>query len=184
MNKNQLIKISKKLSYVLRHKPEAINITLDAQGWVEVKTLLEAFNKHFFPLTQEALEEVVANNNKKRFAFSEDKQKIRASQGHSIPIELGYKPQSPPEFLYHGTASHFLKSIQKEGLVKQNRHHVHLSKDEETAHNVGTRHGVPVILKVKAKVMETEGFEFFVSENGVWLTEQIPTKYLLFPSET
>lgn len=181
MTQNQLIKISKKLSFVLRHKPETIGLNLDEFGWTNTQELLEKFSTNFFPITLEQLKEVVEQNDKKRFAFSEDKTQIRASQGHSIQVNLGYQATEPPEILYHGTASRFLKSIQKQGLIKQNRTHVHLSADKETATKVGTRHGLPVILQVKAKEMQNAGFEFFISENKVWLTDQVPTKFLVFP---
>lgn len=180
MNNNQIIKISKKLSYLLRHKPEVANIELDEQGWTSVSELIEKFSKTYFRLTREALEEVVAKNNKKRFAFNDDNTKIRASQGHSIEIDLNYEAVEPPEFLYHGTAEQFIGNIKKEGLQKRKRHHVHLSTDEETAHNVGSRHGKVVILKVKSKEMHEAGHDFFQSENGVWLTDSIPVEFLIF----
>ncbi len=182
MDEKKITNISKKLSLVLRHQPQVIHISLDEQGWVAVDTLLEAFSEHFFPISQAELEEVVAKNNKKRFAFSEDGSRIRASQGHSVKISLGYTAQEPPEMLYHGTATRFINSIRKQGLTKQNRHHVHLSADEATAQQVGSRHGVPVILQVRAQEMHQAGLAFFISENGVWLTEQVPVKYLVFPS--
>lgn len=178
LNENQSKKISKLLSLILRHQPETAHITLDEQGWTDVQTLLTniAQYKHL-TINLEQLKFVVETNNKKRFAFNEGETKIRASQGHSVKIELGYEPTPPPEFLYHGTATRFLHSIEKEGLNKSSRHHVHLSIDHATATNVGTRHGVPVILKIHAQKMHNDGYEFFVSENKVWLTEEIPTKY-------
>jgi putative RNA 2'-phosphotransferase len=180
MDHNNIVKISKKLSYVLRHQPQSIEINLDEQGWVAVQVLLDAFAKHLFPLTLEELELVVAENNKKRFAFNEDKTQIRASQGHSIEVDLGYDPAQPPEFLFHGTATQFIDSIRAKGLVKQKRHHVHLSADEATALNVGARHGKPIVLKVKALEMYEKGIAFFISENGVWLTDHVPTEYVVF----
>lgn len=176
-------KISKRLSYVLRHHPEAIGLKLDSQGWVETTKLIHAFQEHYFELSLEELEEVVKFNNKRRFQFSEDRQKIRASQGHSIPIDLGYEPIMPPEILFHGTATRFLLSIQKEGLKRQNRHHVHLSADEATAKNVGIRHGFPAILQIKAGEMYRNAHDFFCSENGVWLTSEVPVKYIVFPTK-
>ena len=179
--KNQITKISKRLSYVLRHQPEAIHLNMDEQGWVNTQQLLENYSEHYDLLTEELLQKVVAENDKKRFEFNEDQTKIRASQGHSIQVDLAYEAQEPPEFLFHGTATRFINDIRKKGLIKQNRHHVHLSKDEATARNVGTRHGVPVILTIKAKEMHEAGFDFFISTNGVWLVEEVPTKYMDFP---
>lgn len=170
--------ISKFLSLVLRHKPGVIGLTLDKEGWVDTETLISQYNKHrHFPITFEQLDYVVEHNNKKRFAFNADQSKIRASQGHSLDISLNYTPVEPPEFLYHGTAEKFLASIQKTGIQKRNRHHVHLAADLDTAHNVGSRHGKPVILKIKAKQMFDAGCQFFCSENGVWLTEKVGVDY-------
>ena len=168
------------MSYVLRHKPEAIGIILDKNGWVETSVLLEACRLHNHPLTREELEEVVRTNDKQRFAFSEDGSKIRASQGHSVEIELDYREIEPPELLYHGTATRFLASIQKKGLVKGNRHHVHLSGDTETAQKVGMRHGKPVVLQIAAWAMHSDGFVFYLSANGVWLTDHVPARYIQF----
>jgi len=173
-------KISKFLSLVLRHKPETIGLDLDENGWAETQVLLEKLANNNKKIDFRTLEEVVANNDKKRFAFNADKTKIRASQGHSIKVELGYAAVEPPEMLFHGTATRFLDSIQKQGLLKGNRHQVHLSKEIDTATNVGSRHGKVVVLKVKALEMHKAGFEFFVSENQVWLTDQVPVEYLEF----
>jgi putative RNA 2'-phosphotransferase len=174
------IKTSKFLSLVLRHKPELIGITLDSAGWVPVSELLRACQAHGKSLTLAELHEVVASNDKQRFSLSEDEQMIRANQGHSISIELGYKPALPPDILYHGTVEKFLPSIKVGGLKKGDRHHVHLSTDFETARRVGHRRGKPIILKVEAGRMHRNGHEFFRSENGVWLTEHVPTEYLIF----
>jgi putative RNA 2'-phosphotransferase len=181
MNKDKLTKISRQLSYILRHHPETIGLELDTNGWAITQDLLDAFGQHFEPLNMEDLRAVVAQNDKKRFAFNEDESKIRASQGHSIPIELGYQPQTPPQILYHGTATRYLDAIREKGLIKQNRHHVHLSALYATARQVGERHGVPVVLEVKAQEMVESGFEFFISENGVWLTDHVPSSFLIFP---
>lgn len=183
MQKNQMVKISKRLSYVLRHRPQEIELVLDEEGWAEVDMLLDRFSNNYFPITFEDLKYVVAENDKKRFAFNDDETYIRASQGHSISVDLGYTSVKPPEFLYHGTATRYLPGIQAQGLKKQKRHHVHLSADEETAIKVGSRHGKPVILIVKALEMHQDGHQFFQSENGVWLTEQISVAYLEFPEE-
>jgi putative RNA 2'-phosphotransferase len=173
-------KISKFLSLVLRHKPETIGLVLDDNGWAETQELLERLGKNNRKIDLKTLEEVVANNDKKRFAFNADKTKIRASQGHSIEVKLGYVPVEPPETLFHGTATRFLDSIQKQGLLKRNRHQVHLSQNVETASNVGSRHGKVIVLKVKALEMYKAGFEFFISENKVWLTDHVPVEYLEF----
>ncbi|MFK7934962.1 MAG: RNA 2'-phosphotransferase [Saprospiraceae bacterium] len=177
MNAQQTKRISKKLSLLLRHRPELFQLQLDKQGWCEVNTLLAAAKNNNFSLDRKTLELVVAENDKQRFSFSEDGTKIRANQGHSIKIELGYSPTEPPELLYHGTATRFMNSIRKTGLQRRNRHHVHLSADINTAQKVGARHGVPIILNIRAKQMYRAGHEFFLSENGVWLTDNVPTQY-------
>lgn len=176
MNDKITKKLSKFLSYVLRHNPDKLELTLDNQGWVSVEELLSKLNN----VSMETLEYVVANNNKKRFAFNEDKTKIRANQGHSIKIDLAYSPIEPPELLYHGTATKNIESIQKSGIIKGSRHHVHLSVDIETAKDVGKRHGKPVILNIKSKEMYKAGYEFFLSENGVWLTDFVPVEFIEF----
>jgi len=173
-------KISKFLSLVLRHKPEVIGLNLDENGWAETQDLLEKLEINNKKINLKELEEVVSNNDKKRFAFNVDKTKIRASQGHSVQVNLGYTSVEPPQILFHGTATRFLDSIQKQGLLKGNRHQVHLSKNLNTATNVGSRHGNVVVLKVKALEMHKAGFEFFVSENQVWLTDHVPIEYLDF----
>jgi putative RNA 2'-phosphotransferase len=166
------------MSLVLRHKPEELGITLDEQGWTEVNVLLQKMQVRGFAIDMEILKQVVAENSKKRFAFNEDESLIRASQGHSVEVELGYIPVTPPEFLYHGTAEQYVESIRKEGLQKRNRHHVHLSAQIETATQVGLRHGKLVLLKIKSGEMQRAGYQFFVSENGVWLTESVPVEFI------
>lgn len=161
-------RISKKLSYHLRHQPGRLGITLDKGGWTDVDTMLAAFEQRNIQLTREELDNVVETNNKKRFEFNENKTKIRASQGHSVKVDLGYKPKKPPEFLYHGTHSKNVDSIMKGGLDKGNRHDVHLSSDIETAKIVAQRRGNKfVILKIKAKEM-SQSLDFFCSTNGVF----------------
>ncbi|MBO9700520.1 MAG: RNA 2'-phosphotransferase [Sporocytophaga sp.] len=171
-------RISKFLSLVLRHQPESIGIRLDENGWVDPELLIFKMNKHGFNLSMEILDHVVATNNKKRFAYNESKTQIRASQGHSVNIELGYEPQKPPAILYHGTAERFSESILKTGLDKQSRQHVHLSLDIDIAISVGKRHGKPVIFEVASETMFADGFVFYLSENKVWLTDHVPVKYL------
>ncbi|MDB6174401.1 MAG: 2-phosphotransferase [Chthoniobacteraceae bacterium] len=183
MNEKQRIRTSKFLSLILRHEPERIGLKLDQSGWIGVEMLLDACRKHGMLLKQADLEEVVATNEKKRFAFSEDGRQIRASQGHSVEVALGYPPQPPPRELFHGTATRFLDAIRKEGLCKGARHHVHLSSDAETAQKVGHRHGKPVVLIVRTAEMQTRGHAFFLSENGVWLTESVPAEFIVFPDQ-
>ncbi|MFK8008324.1 MAG: RNA 2'-phosphotransferase [Saprospiraceae bacterium] len=177
MKNNKTTKHSKFLSLVLRHKPETIGIKLDEQGWVDIDILIQKVNDFGKKMTKEELYFTVENNSKKRFAIDESNNKIRANQGHSIDVNLGFEPIQPPEVLFHGTARRFLKSIYENGLEKRNRHHVHLSADKITAVSVGQRHGKPIILEVKALDMHKDGFQFFLSENGVWLTDKVPTKY-------
>lgn len=167
--------LSKHLSYVLRHKPDAIGITLDQNGWTSVDELIAKSPKQFTP---EILKLIVENNDKKRFILSEDGNRIRANQGHSVKVDLALEATSPPDFLFHGTATRFLDPILRDGLKKMNRHHVHLPADLETASKVGKRHGKLVILTVDAKAMQDEGHIFFKSENGVWLTDSVPVKFI------
>ena len=173
-----LVKKSRFLSLILRHKPETIGLTLDENGWVDIDTLLDAAKTHNRPLTRTELDEIVATNNKKRFAISQDGKRIRARQGHSLHVDLELQPRTPPPILYHGTAVRFLPSIREQGLQKMNRQHVHLSATEETAYTVGKRHGEPAILLVKADAMFAAGYLFFLSENGVWLTDCVPITYV------
>ena len=172
------VQISKFLSLVLRHRPEKIGLTLNEAGWTPVADLIEACNRHGFPLSLTELQAVVANNDKSRFSFSADGTLIRANQGHSIPVNLGYAPVEPPEYLFHGTAVRFLPAIQAQGLVKGRRHHVHLSLDMITARRVGERHGRVVVLKVHSGAMHRDGYTFYLSENGVWLVDAVPPQYL------
>lgn len=184
INKKQLIHISKFLSLVLRHKPETIGIQLDKNGWVDVEELLEKANNYGIKFDKEVLNYIVETNSKKRFAFNQTCKRIRASQGHSVDIELGYTNQRPPEILYHGTSEKHVQSILSSGLDKRNRQHVHLSTDLETAIEVGQRHGKPIVFRVLAGQMHSDKFEFFISDNGVWLTDNVPTKYLLTNDDT
>lgn len=166
---------SKFLSLVLRHKPEKIGIKLDENGWADVSELLSKMKNG---ITMEILEEIVVTNDKQRFAFNEDKTKIRANQGHSINVDLELKVLVPPNMLYHGTAERFIKSIMETGLDKRNRTHVHLSQNYDTAISVGSRYGKPVILKIDTKKMSEDGYIFYLSENNVWLTDSVPVKYI------
>lgn len=178
ISEKQLTHISKFLSLVLRHQPETISIQLDQNGWTDVNELIEKANNYGIKFDKETLKHIVATNSKKRFAFNDTLDKIRASQGHSIEIELGYTNQKPPTILFHGTADKFVQSILDTGLEKRNRQHVHLSSDLETALKVGQRHGKPFIFKVLAEQMYNDNFQFYISDNGVWLTDNVPTKYL------
>jgi putative RNA 2'-phosphotransferase len=173
-----MVRISKFLSKHLRHTPEDIGITLEAGGWVQVDTLLEACSKHGMRISRETLNTVVSDNSKQRFGFDDTGTLIRANQGHSINIELEFESLIPPDTLYHGTATKFLPSILETGLKRMKRHHVHLSSDTDTAAKVGIRHGKLAILEVNAKAMVETGFVFYRSVNGVWLVDTVPTEYL------
>ena len=174
-------KISKFLSLVLRHKPETIGLELDENGWASVEELLDKMNRDPYSLSFDDLKEVVETNDKQRFIFSEDYKQIRANQGHSIQVDLALEAQTPPGILYHGTAIKNLESIKEKGLIKGSRHHVHLSADKKTALTVGGRHGKPVVLEVQAMNMYQAGMDFFLSENGVWLTDHVPPHFISFP---
>ncbi|AZE75473.1 RNA:NAD 2'-phosphotransferase [Pseudomonas synxantha] len=179
MSKKLLDDTSKFLSYVLRHEPQAIGLSLDSEGWASVSALIDAASREGRSITRELLEQVVHTNEKKRFSFSEDGQNIRAVQGHSNQsVQLQLEEKQPPVVLYHGTATRFIESINQKGLIPGSRHHVHLSEQFETAREVGQRYGTVVILKVNTSEMLAEGFKFFQAENGVWLTEQVPVRFL------
>ena len=178
MEKERAKRISKYLSLVLRHDPAAAGVTLDAEGWVDVEDLLAGAARHGRSFTKAELEEVVQTSDKQRFALSLDGERIRANQGHSLSVDLGLTPQTPPEVLYHGTVERFLSSIMSQGLEKQSRQHVHLSPDVVTANRVGSRRGKAIILTIAAASMHSDGFSFFCSENGVWLTERVPPQYI------
>jgi len=178
MDEKRKTKISKFLSLILRHKPEEIGLKLDENGWANIAELLGKSAKAGNDLTREELAEVVFTNDKKRFAFDETQTKIRASQGHSIEVEIGFEEKVPPAVLYHGTAERNVESILENGLKKMARHHVHLSGETETARNVGIRYGKPVIFKVDTEKMLDEGFKFYISANGVWLVAEVPPKFL------
>lgn len=180
----RLERISKFLSLILRHQPEVIGLALDASGWTDIGTLLAQAEKHGKAISLDDLLEVVETSDKQRFAISDDGQRIRANQGHSIEgIDLGLTAVAPPDMLYHGTASRFIDSIRASGLNPGSRHHVHLSAHLDTAVKVGTRHGKPVVLVVNAGAMQRLGHVFYRSANGVWLTDRVPVEFIQFPSE-
>ncbi|HEX5740957.1 MAG TPA: RNA 2'-phosphotransferase [Pilimelia sp.] len=170
------ITVSKRLSYVLRHRPDSIGLTLTPDGWTTVDALLAALAAHGTVLDRARLAHVVATNDKQRFHLDGDR--IRAHQGHSVPVDLALPPVPPPDALYHGTAARHLRSIRGAGLRRGRRHHVHLSADSATARRVGARHGVPVVLRVDAAAMAAAGHVFHRSANGVWLTDAVPPTYL------
>ncbi|MFD6433046.1 RNA 2'-phosphotransferase [Streptomyces venezuelae] len=178
-DEQRTVKVSKYLSKHLRHSPHRIGLTLDANGWVEIDALLAAAAAHRFPVTRAELDHVVAVNDKQRFAIEGGR--IRASQGHSVEVDLDLPPSTPPAYLYHGTVAAHLAAIRAEGLRPMNRHAVHLSPDRETATRVGARRGRPVVLSVDAGAMHRAGHVFQVSANGVWLTAAVPPGFLRFP---
>ena len=165
---------SKFLSLILRHKPQIVGIELDEHGWAEVEELIRRVKN----LDRATLEQIVATDEKQRYSFSADKKLIRANQGHSIPVDVELAELAPPEILYHGTGEKFSASINAQGLLKMSRLYVHLSSDIDTATKVGRRHGVPKIFVVESGKMFVDGYKFFRSVNGVWLTEHVPAKYL------
>ena len=178
MNPDRRVKISKYLSYHLRQHPEKIGLTLQSGGWVRVAELLAAAKKHHFPIQEWELQEVVVTNDKQRFSFDETRTQIRANQGHSINVDLQLVATVPPDILYHGTHGKVVASILQVGLQKMARHHVHLSADMETARQVGQRRGKPVVLQIDAAAMQQQGYEFYRSQNGVWLVDRVPPEFI------
>ncbi|WP_085709062.1 MULTISPECIES: RNA 2'-phosphotransferase [unclassified Pseudomonas] len=179
MSKKLLDETSKFLSFVLRHEPQAIGLTLDSEGWANIDALIDGAARDGRTLDRTLIENVVASSDKKRFSISPDGQSIRAVQGHSTKsVELQFEEKQPPETLYHGTATRFMDSINEQGLIPGSRHHVHLSQETATASAVGQRYGTVVILQVAARQMQEQGFKFYQAENGVWLTERVPAEFL------
>ena len=177
-NKKNIEKSSKFLSLVLRHQPELIGLALDSGGWARIDALVTLANANGQSLDRDIIVSIVAGSDKQRFALSDDGELIRANQGHSVKISLGLQPISPPNTLYHGTASRFLESIRSSGLHAGQRQHVHLSSDLNVAEQVGARHGKPVVLVINAQLMVENGHHFYLSENGVWLTDTVPANYI------
>jgi putative RNA 2'-phosphotransferase len=177
---NQLKNISKLLSLVLRHQPEYLGIHLNENGWTDVSILIEKINEHGSAVDMHMIEQIVETNDKKRFAFNDNKTLIRASQGHSIDVDVELQQAMPPEILFHGTTLKNLTLILEQGLQKQTRRHVHLSSDEHTAKAVGSRHGTPCVLLVNAKAMYEKGYSFYLSENMVWLTDHVPVEFIKY----
>lgn len=177
-----LTETSKFLSYVLRHEPQSIGLSLNTEGWVGVDALITAAAQHGRTLDRPLIEQVVTTSEKKRFALSADGSSIRAVQGHSIDsVAISLEEKVPPVVLYHGTATRFLESIRAQGLLPGSRHHVHLSADMQTAIGVGQRYGKPVVLIIAAGEMHDQGFKFFQAQNGVWLTGKVPSIFLSEP---
>ncbi|MFD7625148.1 RNA 2'-phosphotransferase [Streptomyces sp. NPDC059851] len=179
MDDRRTVKVSKYVSKHLRHQPERIGLVLDPHGWVEIDALLRAATAHGFPITRTELDHVVATNDKQRFAV--EGTRIRANQGHTVPVDLDLPQAEPPTYLYHGTVAAALDAIRAEGLRPMARHHVHLSPDRETATRVGARRGRPVVLSVDAVAMHAAGHVFRVSANGVWLVDAVPPQFLRLP---
>jgi putative RNA 2'-phosphotransferase len=177
--KDSDIKLGRFISLILRHHPEAIGIKLDEHGWADVDELIIGINKSRNKIDMETLERIVRENKKKRYSFNENHTKIRANQGHSVKVDVELKEAVPTDILYHGTAARFLNSIKENGIIKQTRQQVHLSADKETAVSVGKRHGKPIVLSIDTIKMREDGYKFYISENGVWLCNDIPWKYII-----
>ncbi|NEJ73683.1 RNA 2'-phosphotransferase [Rhizobium phaseoli] len=177
MTKTKLeTEVSKFMSYVLRHAPDTAGLTLDAEGWVSFDALEKAVASKY-DVSRADIIEIIENNPKKRFTLADNR--IRANQGHSVEVDLALNQVEPPAVLYHGTSLTSWQAIEREGLKKMQRHHVHLSVDVETAKIVAMRRrGDHVILRVDAARMFSEGHSFFVSDNGVWLAESVPVQYI------
>ena len=176
---NSLTETSKFISLILRHKPEVINITLDEHGFANVNDMITGINQSGkYKIDRDMLDEIVKTDEKKRYSYNEDHILIRANQGHSIPVDVELEEVDPPEFLYHGTGEKFMASIDKQGLIPKSRLYVHLSPDDETAGKVGQRHGKPVIYLINTGNMKRDGYMFYRSVNGVYLTKKVPANYL------
>lgn len=177
MNNDELKKTSKYISYILRHNPGAAGVTLDCHGWADTALLIKGVNKER-PLTAELLDRIVREDDKGRYSFNDDKTMIRANQGHSVNVDIEFTEALPPDVLYHGTGEKYVPSIDAQGLISKSRLYVHLSSDEKTAVKVGSRHGNPVVYTVDTKRMSADGYMFYLSANGVWLTKSVPVGYL------
>jgi putative RNA 2'-phosphotransferase len=171
-------KISKFLSYVLRHNPDKIGIRLDPAGWTPVPELLDHAAENGMHISMSRLRDVIYNSSKQRFTLSKNEKYIRANYGHSVDVDLGYEPQPPPDTLYHGTAEQSVESILQSGLEPRSRQYVHLSTDVPSAHQVGSRHGKPVILEIDAGRAHQDGHRFYQSDAGIWLTDEVPAEYI------
>lgn len=173
-----LTNLSRYMSLILRHKPEVIEITLDEHGWASVNDLICGVEKNNPGFNMDILEQIVRTDSKQRYSFNDDKSLIRANQGHSINVDMELKEKEPPEYLYHGTGEKYVESINQDGLIPKSRLYVHLSKDIKTAENVGKRHGKEVVYRINSGQMYRDGYKFYLSKNGVWLTKEVPVKYL------
>ena len=184
-NGKRMKNTSKFISMILRHRPEVIGITLDEHGWADVQELISGVNSSDgHTLNMELLEEIVRTDEKQRYSFNEDHTLIRANQGHSIPVDVELEEKIPPEQLFHGTGEKYVSSIDKQGLIPKSRLYVHISSDIETARKVGSRHGRPVVYRIDCRKMTEDGFRFFHSVNGVWLTKSVPPEYLRIIDDT
>ena len=173
------VKTSRFISLILRHRPEIIGITLDEHGWAEVDALIDGINRsEAHALDMEGLEEIVRTDEKQRYSFNGDHTLIRANQGHSVPVDVELEERIPPDILWHGTGEKYTSSIDRQGLIPKSRLYVHLSSDPETAVTVGSRHGKPVLYKIDCKAMVEDGYRFFLSANHIWLTREVPVRYL------
>lgn len=171
-------RVSKYISLILRHKPETIGITVDKHGYVNTDDLIKGVKTKYPEFNKDTLVKIVETDEKQRYSFKDNGKLLRANQGHSFPVDLELEAQQPPQLLFHGTSTKYLDSIMEKGIIAKSRQYVHLSKDVDTAHTVGLRHGAgTVILLVSAEQMWKDGYKFFLSDNGVWLVDEVPTKY-------
>lgn len=177
-NTDRDVELGKFISLILRHSPETIGITLDEHGWADVEDLIKGISKAGKRIDFDTLDRIVKENNKQRYSFNEDRTKIRANQGHSVEVDVELEEKVPPKYLYHGTSKRFIDSIMKLGIQRQSRQYVHLSMDFETALTVGKRHGKPIVLRINSEAMVDNGHKFYLSKNGVWLTKDVPVKFI------
>lgn len=177
LTNNEFTELSKFISLILRHKPEVIDVKMDNHGWVNTSELINGISNQGYTINHAILKEIVETDSKNRYSFSKFEDKIRANQGHSVPVDLEFIPTTPPDILYHGTTTRFIDKIYEDGLKPMKRLYVHLSIDKKTAIEVGKRHGEPIVLEIDSKKMNEDGIEFYLSENGIWLTNFVDPKY-------
>ncbi|MFB5652563.1 RNA 2'-phosphotransferase [Leptospira wolffii] len=175
---DELTKISKHISYVLRHNPDSIGLKLDSHGWADVKELISKSEDHGIYCSIETIHRILVQSKKSRFELSSNGKRIKAKHGHSIQVEIGLLPNFPPSILYHGTTLKNIESIKENGILRMSRVYVHLSTNPIEARKIGERHGKPLVFAIKAQEMHRNGYEFYISDNNIWLTKVVPKEFI------